>query len=494
MRKHPYEIHQEFERERETEELKIIIDKPHLEPEELWAITPDNFFRWRKKHDFPRILSHFSNKLIGFDDWKKEYNFSDDELISYGLSNCINANPAKDKRKFIVQRTWENEVSKFISYQNIDGKFYNMGPNLVNHKVIVTFTGYIDWCNAKGIKIMKDWKDNGILSRPSSTHPVGNPLAIDVSILDGLKLLKIGGIEVNADAFGLIKPKYFEFVNADYLKISGRIATAGHQLIFENSFVDKLTCENLDLALVQFRNCNVSDFYAVNSSFQQWSFNLCSVNGKAFNTDFKMVSIYGGTFNTDFKDCTFYNVDARQSSKNDLAYESTYRTFKTVYADQGDDKKAIEYFLLEKAVERQRIKKEIFIYQRFGLFKESKKELFIQRSKSVAVNLLKFISLWINNFYWGYGRKPFRVVRNSLTLILLFSVVYYFSQSSMNMPHNETSMTIWDSFYFSTVTFTTLGYGDFSPIGFLRNVAATEAFVGGISLGFLVAGFSNFKY
>lgn len=492
MAKHLHQIFEEGERKREVEELKLILEKPKLTSEEIWKIFPNNFYEWRKKYDYPRILNHFSNKLTGFEDWKKEFHFTDEILMSFGISNCINPNPAKDKRKFIVERTWENQKTKFISYRNIDGKFYNLGPNNVNHKVISSFVGYIDWCDSKGIKILPDRRNNELLGLYSKSG-VGSP-NITVEILGGLTLLKVGGIEIVPDSFGLIKPKYFEFVNADYLKFSGKLATSGHQLIFENSFVDNFTCENLDLALVEFRNCHIGQFNAINSTMQQWAFTLSSLGGKAYNSDLKTVSVYGGNFSMDFKDCTFYNVNARQASKKDLAFESTYRTFKKVYADQGDDKKAIEYFLLEKEMERQRIRQHIFTYQRWGLFKENKKEEIINNIKHSTFSLAKFISLWINNFYWGYGRKPFRVVRNSVAIIILFALIYFFNQSYMNHPVNEVGMSFSDSLYYSTVTFTTLGYGDFSPLSYLRVVAAIEAFFGGISLGFLVAGFSNFKY
>ena len=36
--KHPFEIHQEIEREREKEELNAIINMPVLKPNEIWAI------------------------------------------------------------------------------------------------------------------------------------------------------------------------------------------------------------------------------------------------------------------------------------------------------------------------------------------------------------------------------------------------------------------------------------------------------------------------
>jgi hypothetical protein len=44
-----------------------------------------------------------------------------------------------------------------------------------------------------------------------------------------------------------------------------------------------------------------------------------------------------------------------------------------------------------------------------------------------------------------------------------------------------------DAAYFSVVTWTTLGYGDLQPKGFCRIVAATEALIGNIYLGSLIA-------
>jgi hypothetical protein len=494
MAKTPYQIHQEIEQEDAAEEYKQIIEKPELTPEEIWSIRPENFYEWRKKYDYPRILNYFSQKLNGFEDWKKESKLTDDLLMSFGISNCINPNPAKDKSKYIIEREWENEKSRFISYQNIDKKFYRLGPNPVKHKVISSFMGYIDWCNAKGIRIMEDWRDNGIISRPSKSNPVGYPDDIEVTILNGLKLLKVGGIEVQPDAFNLIKPKYFEFVNADRLKMKGRMATQGRELIFENSFLDNTQFEELDLGLVIISNCSMGNTLIVNSKLQQWQFNLSSATGKVYYTDLRMVSVFGGYFDLDCYDCTFDRVEARHNSKHNIGFEITYRTFKKVYAAQGDDKKAIEYFLLEKTMERQRIKKEIGLYPQTTLFKPTRKERLIVQAKHSIRTAISYGIHWLNNFYWGYGRKPFRVVRNSIGLIVFFGLLYWIDKGNINLPAHDTNFSFFDSLYYSTVTFTTLGYGDFTPHGYLKAISAIEACVGGLSLGFLVAAFSNFKY
>lgn len=47
--------------------------------------------------------------------------------------------------------------------------------------------------------------------------------------------------------------------------------------------------------------------------------------------------------------------------------------------------------------------------------------------------------------------------------------------------------SFWDSVYFSAVTFSTLGYGDFAPAPDARIMAAIEALLGNLHLGLFVA-------
>ena len=75
----------------------------------------------------------------------------------------------------------------------------------------------------------------------------------------------------------------------------------------------------------------------------------------------------------------------------------------------------------------------------------------------------------------------------------MLSTLIYWNFPQYIKPLNE-SKTLLDSIYFSTVTFTTLGYGDLSPIGWIRLITSLEAFFGILSMGFLVAGFSKAKY
>lgn len=92
---------------------------------------------------------------------------------------------------------------------------------------------------------------------------------------------------------------------------------------------------------------------------------------------------------------------------------------------------------------------------------------------------------WMN-FLFGdllckYGTSFWRVLFWSAVFIEGSAVLYSLNESLLY--HNTPTLnSTWDSLYFSIVTFTTLGYGDFHAIGALRFLAAAEALVGATML------------
>jgi hypothetical protein len=56
---------------------------------------------------------------------------------------------------------------------------------------------------------------------------------------------------------------------------------------------------------------------------------------------------------------------------------------------------------------------------------------------------------------------------------------------------NPKQLVVSEAAYFSMVTFTTLGYGDFIPHGYFRAISVTESFLGYIYLGLFVSGIVN---
>ncbi|WP_068545400.1 pentapeptide repeat-containing protein [Thalassotalea crassostreae] len=139
--------------------------------------------------------------------------------------------------------------------------------------------------------------------------------------------------------------------------------------------------------------------------------------------------------------------------------------------------------------------------EREGIFTLSgrfiQKELTMRRYQMPKPSIARLMSK-IVDLFCGYGEEPLRVVKFSILLIFICALLYFFTgiridgepfyfQSGdsllVNLEHFLTCL------YYSVVTFTTLGYGEITPIGISRAIAATEAFTGSFTIALFVVVF-----
>ncbi|WP_281648086.1 ion channel [Parendozoicomonas sp. Alg238-R29] len=136
-----------------------------------------------------------------------------------------------------------------------------------------------------------------------------------------------------------------------------------------------------------------------------------------------------------------------------------------------------------------------------GLFDESGyffyKEMVFRRYQYPLGSWQRWMSK-IVDMLCGYGEKPLRVFAFSTVLVTLCALFYFLSGmiSGGNIIRFEPSSSLsanidalLDSLYFSMVTFTTLGYGDITPMGPSRTLASLEAFIGNFCLALFVVVF-----
>ncbi|NVD06014.1 potassium transporter Kef [Vibrio sp. JPW-9-11-11] len=134
-----------------------------------------------------------------------------------------------------------------------------------------------------------------------------------------------------------------------------------------------------------------------------------------------------------------------------------------------------------------------------GLFEMAgdffKREMRFRRYQMSRFSTKRIISKLVDLFC-GYGEDPLRVVGFSIFLIMVCALAYFFLDTTGAHPIYE-GVTGWqfyvleffNSLYFSVVTFTTLGYGDISPVGIARFIAACEAFLGSFTMALFVVVF-----
>ena len=169
-------------------------------------------------------------------------------------------------------------------------------------------------------------------------------------------------------------------------------------------------------------------------------------------------------------------VEAEKKGEDELAMdllqeaEETYRYLRTLFERTGNITQAGNFYLKEKVMRRMQMRR------------------------------------WSGDWLWskiidvlcGYGEVPYRVITFSL-LVIFFSGILFFL-FGVNGPEGhlvlnaqagfgENLLTFLACLYYSVVTFTTLGYGEITPSGFVRAIAATEAFIGSFSMALFVVVF-----
>jgi len=164
---------------------------------------------------------------------------------------------------------------------------------------------------------------------------------------------------------------------------------------------------------------------------------------------------------------------------------------------QGNQQASVDY--LEQAEEIYRDLRKHAEHE--GIFTLSgyfiQKELTMRRLQLPRYSMKRIISKMVDIFC-GYGEAPLRIIGLSVAIILVCAVIYAFTglsyqdsiqavSAAQSLEHNLSLFA--SSLYYSVVTFTTLGYGDFTPVGISRAIAAIEAFTGSFTIALFVVVF-----
>ncbi len=144
--------------------------------------------------------------------------------------------------------------------------------------------------------------------------------------------------------------------------------------------------------------------------------------------------------------------------------EGTYRRIKHSLNNEGKYDSAGEFYIHEMRMKRDRYKLE----RRY----------------------LGWLGMWLYAFTTGYGEKWRNVIMTALFIIFSYSIFYYLAEAITRGSANY-SPNYWESLYFSFVTFTTLGYGDYRPYSEYQLIAVTEAFIGAFTIALFVLVFGR---
>lgn len=115
--------------------------------------------------------------------------------------------------------------------------------------------------------------------------------------------------------------------------------------------------------------------------------------------------------------------------------------------------------------------------------------------KSTMAQISAFFQRLLFDHMGLYATSPQRVILSILVIYTVYSLIYILTMLA-GVGHIMPSATcaeglsvVAKGFYFSVVTFFTIGYGDFAPVGISRVIAGTEGFVGVFLMSYFTVAF-----
>ncbi|WP_336732722.1 potassium channel family protein [Chryseobacterium sp. VD8] len=466
-------------------------------PSELWEMNPDDFNKWRRENDLKRLFECFRNTLPHFDEW----------LDSNGLTISFILETDKPGQFFYWNKETyciKSQQDGFINYYFVPiyDKHHNKQIlNLQNSNEedeYFKFTPYFLWVK-KEYKIEKPIKtkysgDLNTFRYIEGTAP-DVPDACNWSISAGTQGLKLGGVKIN----GWIEflHRNLDFTNLDFLKIEGKESWSKENDIFY-SHCANISINNAEATFTKFYQCSFDNLRVIDTRCYGLEFYQCEI--------FKAYFESSGISNIIIENCSVSGFSFNRVEVEELDYippmeefhhgvSETYKSisennkrFRILYQSNGIRKEASQAYYNERFFEMKYKWEDLKSSRLFSyLLKTKDLRYTVSSIKNIIQKTFNFIADLISYTIWGFGEKPGRIILSSFFVLTFYALIYFFSNI------NRLQYDVINSYYLSIVTFTTLGFGDITPLNnnSYKIIVGSEALLGAFFMGLLVAGYSN---
>lgn len=462
---------------------------------DLWNLSDTEFNKWRRENDLKTLFEKFNTALPRFGEWLISNQLTIDFILKTDKPGSFFY---WDKETLLIEfKESESNPYLFIPIQDKDHEKRLVSIEKDKDNTIeYRFKPYFLWAKdkLKSDKILQSRFGEFDTFRYILINAPDLPEHSHTFIAPGIQVLKLGGIKLNG--WGVAKHRNLDFTDLDYLEIDGDFLQDSKLDIFYSS------CRNIKLInahvnFVNFYGCHFEKFVCANSRIYSSGFYQCDVFGAIFensslaNFVITDCSSSGFTFNR-VEVANFVYVPPKKEWHSGVAgtFETVtdnYKRFRVLYQNNGHRREAGKayynerYYALRYLVASIHLKRIIKDIRHYGL-KHTMPNIFLTAKKTGPI-----LSDSISMLVWGFGERPNRTIAFAVSILLLYTLIYYFS----NVDTLGGSFT--NSIYMSAIIFSTLGFGNYDPFlnGEFKLIIATEALIGAFTYGLFIAGYAN---
>ena len=264
-----------------------------------------------------------------------------------------------------------------------------------------------------------------------------------------------------------------------------------------NSHLNKANLKNINLINARMEKSDLSRADLTNASM--YGINLSGSN--LFKTKFENANLNGANL----ENCNLLGANFINTRLKNVNWGKNYKVINELEADQAYKKGDIE-LAHEKYREAEDIYRNIKISMQSQTLGNETGEFFIRemvvKRKQFSKFSLQRVGSKIIEITTGYGEKLGNIVFTILGIIILCMILYGIEGVRYSDPINGDRIigffgediqkfgllnTLGNLFYFSVVVYSTVGFGEIVPIGFLgKSVVIFEGIVGGLVLAILI--------
>lgn len=225
---------------------------------------------------------------------------------------------------------------------------------------------------------------------------------------------------------------------------------------FKNTRIDKSNFKNSN-----FENANLQGAYAAYANFENANLDNASlIETELMGAKFSKCSLYRTKLSgSALKGAIIDTVIIQEINKEYEKAIEIYGTLRLYFLSVGNNSTAGKYYYRKKIME--------------------------QKSSKEMKKYLRWITLTLSQIFFGFGEHPLRLLILPILLLPIFALIAYCCKGitynvSINKCFLNYQATFWECLYFSNITFTSIGYGDFIPKPNFQWVISIYSIIGAI--------------